>query len=74
MGVAVSEITIETRIATESVTANSRNSRPTIPPISSSGMKTAISEKLMVSTVNPISCAPFKRGFETAACPFRDSA
>ena len=59
MGVAVSETTMETAIATESVTANSRNSRPTMPPISSSGMNTATSEMLMVSTVKPISCAPF---------------
>jgi len=29
------------------VIANSRNSRPMIPPINSSGMKTATSDKLM---------------------------
>ena len=58
-GVAVSEMTMETSIATERVTANSRNSRPTIPPISNKGMNTETNEMLMVSTVNPISCAPF---------------
>ena len=47
-------------MATESVTANSRSRRPTIPPISSSGMNTAISETLMVTTVEPISLAPFR--------------
>ena len=60
IGVVVSEMTMETRMAVDSVTANSRNSRPTIPPISSSGMNTAISEMLMVRTVKPISLAPCK--------------
>ena len=59
MGVAVSETTMETAMATESVTANSRNNRPTMPPIRSSGMNTAISDTLMVNTVEPTSCAPF---------------
>ncbi len=40
------------------VTANSRNRRPTIPPISSSGMKTATSEMLIERMVKPISPAP----------------
>ena len=74
MGVAVSETTMETRMATESVTANSRNRRPTMPPISSSGMNTATSEMLMVSTVKPISCAPLQRRLERRACPVPDSA
>ena len=69
MGVVVSETTIETTMATESVTANSRNSRPTMPPISSSGMNTATSEMLMVSTVKPISCAPLQRGLQTGCMP-----
>ncbi len=38
--------------------ANSRKRRPMMPPISSSGMKTAISETLMEKTVKPISFAP----------------
>ena len=58
MGVVVSETTMETRMAVERVTANSRKSRPTMPPISRMGMKTAISEMLMVMTVKPISLAP----------------
>ncbi len=58
IGVVVSEITIEMPTATDSVTANSRNSRPTRPLISSSGMNTATSEMLIDSTVKPISLAP----------------
>ena len=42
----------------ESVTANSRKSRPTMPPISRMGMKTAISEMHMERTVKPISREP----------------
>ena len=41
------------------VIANSRNSRPTMPPISSSGMKTATSETEIEMIVKPISPAPF---------------
>ena len=45
-------------MAADSVTANSRNSRPTMPPISSRGINTATSDTLMVKTVEPISSAP----------------
>ncbi len=41
--------------------ANSRKSRPMMPPIRSSGMNTAISETLMEKTVKPISFAPQQR-------------
>ena len=58
IGVVVSDTTIEMPTATLSVTANSRNNRPTIPPISKIGRNTAISEVLIESTVNPISRAP----------------
>ena len=58
MGVVVSETTSEIPMATESVTANSRKRRPTTPPISKIGMNTATSERLMDSTVKPISRAP----------------
>ena len=47
IGVVVSEMTIDTTMAVERVTANSRNRRPTMPPISRIGMKTAISDMLM---------------------------
>ena len=44
--------------ATLIVMANSRNNRPTMPVINSSGMKTAISDTLSEMTVNPICFAP----------------
>ncbi len=47
IGVVVSDTTSETRIAADSVTANSRNRRPTMPPMSSIGMKTATSDRLI---------------------------
>src|ERR1700732_2119030 len=46
-------------MATLSTTANSRNNRPTIPPIIKIGINTATSEILIDITVNPISLAPF---------------
>ena len=59
IGVRVRETTAEIRIATARVTANSRNRRPTISPINSSGISTAISEKVSEIMVKPISPAPF---------------
>ena len=58
MGVTVSETSAETAMATLSVTANSRKSRPTIPPMSRSGMNTASSEAVMETMVKPICRAP----------------
>jgi hypothetical protein len=58
MGVVVSEMTSEISTAADSVTANSRNSRPICPPMKSSGMNTATSDRLMDSTVKPTSRAP----------------
>ena len=58
MGVVVSEMSIETIIAVDSVMANSRNSRPTIPAMRRIGMKTAISDMLIEKMVNPISLEP----------------
>ena len=58
MGVVVSDTTIEIRIAIDRVTANSRNRRPTMPLMSRIGMKTAISETLIDTTVKPTSRAP----------------
>ncbi|TWG86306.1 hypothetical protein L602_002100000950 [Cupriavidus gilardii J11] len=66
IGVVVSDTTSDTRMATDSVMANSENSRPTMPPISSSGMKTAISDRLIEITVKPTSRAP-----RSAACTGR---
>ena len=58
MGVRVSDTRSETMIAAESVTANSRKSRPTMPPIRRIGMNTATSETLMERTVKAISLVP----------------
>ena len=58
IGVRVSDTTPDIRIATLTVTANSRNSRPIRPPISSSGMKTATSDRVIETIVKPISREP----------------
>ena len=58
MGVVVSDTSMDTRMADDSTTANSRNSRPTTPPIIRIGMNTAMREMLIETTVNPISRAP----------------
>ena len=58
IGVVVSEMTIETRIASDNVIANSRNSRPTMPPINRIGMNAAISDSVIETTVKPTSRAP----------------
>jgi len=55
-------------IAADSVTANSRNSRPTTPPMRRIGMNTATSETLIESTVKPISRAP-RRAASMGAIP-----
>ena len=59
IGVSVSETTADIRMVTVSVTANSRNSRPTMSPMNSSGISTAISEMVSEMIVNPICSAPF---------------
>ena len=46
-------------MATAMETANSRNTRPTMPPINSTGMNTAINEKVIDTMVKPISREPF---------------
>ena len=53
----------EIATAIASTTENSRNSRPTMPPMNSSGMKTAMSETVIETTVKPICRAP-----TSAAC------
>ena len=58
MGVSVNDTKPETTMATAIVTANSRNTRPTMPPISSTGMNTAIRENVIEMMVKPISRAP----------------
>ena len=58
MGVVVSEMIMETRIAADMTTANSRKNRPTMPAMNRMGTNTAISDRLMETTVKPISRAP----------------
>ncbi len=55
MGVKVTETRPEARMATQMVTANSRNRRPMMPLMNRTGMKTAASESVMETMVNPIS-------------------
>jgi hypothetical protein len=66
VGVTVSETIADSATAMLNVTANSRNSRPMIPPISKMGMNTAMSETVIETIVNPICRAPSSaawRGF-----------
>ncbi len=58
VGDSVKATKADTAMVIVMVTANSRNSRPMMPPISSSGMNTATSEMLMDRMVKPISPAP----------------
>ena len=58
IGVTVSETTVDTTMAKVSVSENSRSSRPTIPSMKISGVKAAISDRLIDSTVKPICLAP----------------
>ncbi|CKU11796.1 Uncharacterised protein [Mycobacterium tuberculosis] len=58
MGVSVSEMTTLTTMVSVTVTANSRKRRPTMPPMSSSGMNTATSDTEIEMMVKPISPAP----------------
>ena len=62
----VNEITSESRIAIESVTANSWNNKPTMPGISRIGMNTAISERLMEITVKLTSALPSSAASRTS--------
>ena len=54
----VSDTIIDTTTAMVSVSANSRNMRPTSPVMNNSGMNTAISETVSEMMVKPISRAP----------------
>ena len=59
IGVRVIDTTPEISTAAVMVTANSRNSRPRMPPMKRIGMKTAASEAVIVTIVKPISFDPF---------------
>ena len=69
IGARVSETSAETAIEAVTVRANSRNSRPIMPPINSSGMNTAINEQAIDSTVKPISREPLSAALNGAS-PF----
>ena len=58
IGVSVSEMNADSTMVMAIVTANSRNTRPTMPPISRIGMNTAISENVIDTIVKPISREP----------------
>ena len=58
IGVSVSDTIADTTTAMVSVSANSRNMRPTRPVMNSSGMNTAISDSVSEMMVKPISLAP----------------
>ena len=58
IGVSVTDTTPEIRIAVVIVTANSRNSRPSIPLMNRIGMNTAASDVVIVRIVKPISREP----------------
>ena len=65
IGVSVSDMhDARPRTAALSVSANSRISRPTTPPMNTSGVNTAISEIEMVRMVKAISPEPGERGLE----------
>ena len=49
---------MEISTATVSVSENSVNRRPTMPPKKSSGANTAISDRVIETTVKPTSAAP----------------
>ncbi len=59
IGASVSETSADTAIEAVTVSANSRNMRPMMPPMSRSGMNTATSDRLIDSTVKPISREPW---------------
>ena len=59
IAVSVSEMKPDATMAVLSVTANSRNSRPMMPPMNSSGISTATSETVSDRIVKPICFEPF---------------
>jgi hypothetical protein len=70
IGTRVSETTAEIRIVIASVTANSRNRRPTTSLMNSSGISTAISDTVSEMIVKPICVAPLNAasiGFSPAS-------
>ena len=64
MGVAVRDTKSDTTIATLRVAANSRNRRPTIPPMARMGRNTATSDTDIESTVKPTSREPMSAAWK----------
>ncbi len=58
IGVRLSETKPETSTALMIVTANSLSRRPMMPPMNTTGMKTAASDSVIDTIVKPISRAP----------------
>ena len=58
IGVSVSEMKPDSRMAMLIVMANSKKKRPTMPPMNRIGMNTATSEMVIDTTVKPISRRP----------------
>ena len=71
MGVSVNETTPETSTAEMMVTENSCSRRPRIPPMKSTGMKTAASDKVMERIVKLISFDPLSAASITPSPPSR---
>ena len=70
IGVSVSDTMAEMTTAMVSVSANSRNMRPTSPVMNSSGMNTAISDSVSEITVKPISLRALERRLHRGSSPF----
>ena len=68
IGVVASETASEIRIATDSVMANSRNRRPTMPPISRIGMNTAHQRDAHRHDGEADLAGALDRGLDAAAC------
>ena len=60
IGVKLIDTKPDTRMATLIVTANSCSSRPTMPPMKSTGMKTAVNDSVIERIVKPTSFDPSK--------------
>ena len=67
IGVRVSDTTADIMMVTARVTANSRKRRPTMSPMNSSGISTAIREIVSEMMVKPICSAPFRAAFMGAS-------
>ena len=74
IGTSVSDTTAEMTMVTDSVMANSWNSRPTTSPMNSSGISTAISETVSEMMVKPICSLPFSAASSGVVARLDDSA